>query len=154
AVKVQRKDSQDFCPMWVGDTIYFLSDRDGRTTLYSTDAEGKEVKRLITKPDFDLKWASANGDAIVYEKPAGLFLYDGNTGQSKQVPITVEADLASLRTRFVKVEDSITSAGLSPTGARAVFEARGDVFTVPASKGDARNLTSTSGVAERYPSWS
>src|SRR5262249_20627393 len=65
AVKVQRKGSQDFCPTWVGDTIYFLSDRDGRTTLYSTDAEGKEVKKLLDKPDFDLKWASANGDAIV-----------------------------------------------------------------------------------------
>ncbi|MBY0230618.1 MAG: PDZ domain-containing protein [Gemmataceae bacterium] len=154
-VKVPRKDSNDTCPMWIEGRVYFLSDRDGPVTLYVYDPGTKEVKRLIDNKDqMDIRTASAGPDAIVYEKPGALFVYDLNEGKSTEVKVSIKADLPALRTRIAKVEPLIRSATVSPTGARVAFEARGDIFTVPAAKGDARNLTRTTGVAERDPAWS
>jgi tricorn protease len=162
--KIPRKDSNDFNPMWVGDTIYFLSDRNGPVTLFAYDAttgknangekgEGR-VRQVLENDGMDIKSAGAGPDAIVYERLGSLHLYDLNTGRSRKLNVRIEADLPALRSRFVKVAKHIQSAGLSPTGARAVFEARGDIFTVPSEKGDARDLTNTPGVAERDPAWS
>ncbi|MBS0261875.1 MAG: PD40 domain-containing protein [Planctomycetes bacterium] len=152
--KVPRTDSNDFNPMWVGDTIYFLSDRDGATTLFATDAAGKQVRRVIDPPASDIKSASAGADAIVYERLGQLFLFDLKTNKSQPIPIRVAADLPSVRSKIEKVGKSIQKSGLSPNGARAVFEARGEILTVPAEKGDVRNLTNSPGVAERDPAWS
>ena len=152
--KLPHKDSNDTHPMYLGGRLYFLSDRDGAVTLFEYDAAGKEVRRLFENDGLDIRSASAGPDAIVYEKPGALFVYDLKTNTSKKVPVSIKADLPGIRTRFVSVAPYVQHAGLSPTGTRAVFEARGEIFTVPARKGDVRNLTHTPGVAERDPAWS
>jgi tricorn protease len=152
--KVPRQDSNDFNPMWVGDTVFFLSDRDGPATLFAYDTSSRQVRRVLDNNGMDVKSACAGPDAIVYEQFGSLHLYDLQTGRSRKLEVRIEADLPALRPHFVKAAKDIRSAGLSPTGARAVFEARGDVFTVPAEKGDPHDLTGTSGVAERDPAWS
>lgn len=152
--KVPRDNSNDFCPMWVGNRVYFLSDRNGPITIFAYDTSTRRVSQLTRNDGLDIKSASAGPDAIVYEQFGSLNLLDLKSGQTKRIPVTINGDMLAVRPRYEKVARRITNAGISPTGARAVFEARGEVVTVPAQKGDARNLTNTSGVAERDPAWS
>jgi tricorn protease len=152
--KVPRDNSNDFNPMWVGDTVYFLSDRDGHVTLYSYDTSAKKVARLFENDGLDLKSASAGQGAIVYEQFGSLGLYDLKTGRRSQVKVTVAGDFPEVRERLLRVGSALTNAHVSPTGARAVFEAHGEIITVPAEKGDPRNLTVTPGIMERDPAWS
>jgi tricorn protease len=151
---VPRTDSNDFNPMWIGDRIYFLSDRNGPVTLFSYDPAGHEVNQVLPNEGLDVKAASAGPDAIVYEQFGKLNLFDVKTGQAQPLDVTVAADLETIRPHFVPAGKFILNADLSPSGARAVFETRGEIVTVPAEKGTARNLTNTSGVAERDPAWS
>lgn len=152
--EIPRKNSNDKEPMWVGNKIYFLSDRAGTFTLYSYDTGSKAVKQLIKNDGFDIKSASTDGDSIVYEQLGSIKMLDVNTGQSHDVPIDVAADFPEVRTEFKNVAATVSGASLSPSGVRAVFESRGDIFTVPAGKGDIRNLTQSSDSCERYPAWS
>jgi tricorn protease len=155
--EIPRQNSNDFNPMWVGANVYFLSDRNGRFTLFDYDTKTKRVTQLIKNDGpnaLDIKSASAGQDAIVYEQFGEIRLYDLKTGQTSKVNITLNADLASVRPRYEKVAGRIANAALSPTGARAVFEARGEILSAPADKGDARNLTNSPGVADRDPAWS
>jgi tricorn protease len=152
--KIPHETANDFNPMWVGDRVFFLSDRTGAVTLFAYDTRKKTVAEVVKNGGLDLKSASAGPGAIVYEQFGSIFLYDLKTGKTKPVQISVTADLPEVRPRFVKVAARIHNAGLSPTGARAVFEARGEILTVPAEKGDIRNLTNTPGVNERSPAWS
>jgi len=152
--KVPRINSNDFNPMWVGDRIYFLSDRNGPVTLFSYDLRTGKVSQLIENRGLDIKSAAAGPDAIVYEQFGSLHLYDYATGRTRRVPVRIAGDFPEVRPRFVNVSRRLRNAHISPTGARAVFEARGEIITVPAEKGDARNLTGTPGVMERDPAWS
>ena len=152
--KVPRENSNDFNPMWIGDTVYFLSDRNGPVTLYSYNTSTKKVSQLIRNDGLDIKSASAGQDAIVYEQFGSLNLYDLKSGKTSKVNVTINGDMLEVRAKFEKVGNRIANAQISPTGARAVFEAHGEILTVPAEKGDVRNLTDTPGVAERSPSWS
>ena len=152
--KLPRENSNDKEPVWFQDTVYFLSDRNGPVTLFAYDTKSKTVKQLVENKGFDLKSVSAGPDALVYEQFGGIFLFDPQTGKSTRVNIHVSGDLPSTRPHFEKVAENIQNASISPTGARAVFEARGEILTVPAEKGDIRNLTRTTAVAERDPSWS
>jgi tricorn protease len=152
--KLPRADSNDFNPMWVGDKVYFLSDRNGPITLFNYDTKTKKVAQLIPNNGLDIKSASAGPDGIVYEQFGSLNIYDLKSGKSGKVDVTINGDMLSLRPKYEKVGTRISAAAISPTGARAVFEARGDIISVPAEKGDARNLTNTTNVAERDPSWS
>lgn len=152
--KLPRTNSNDFNPMWVGDKIFFLSDREGAVTIYAYDTGSKKVTQVVKNSGLDIKAASAGDGIIVYEQFGSLRTLDPGSGQTKAVPVRVAGDVASVRPRFVRVGANISNAALSPSGARAVFEARGEILTVPAEKGDARNLTNTSGVAERDPAWS
>src|SRR5215510_10930875 len=152
--KLPRADSNDFNPMWVGDKVYFLSDRSGPITLFAYDTKTKKVAQLIKNNRLDTKSASAGPHGVIYEQFGSLDIYDLKSGKTKPVNITINGDMLSLRPKYEKVGTSISNAAISPTGARAVFEARGDIISVPAEKGDARNLTNTTGVAERDPSWS
>ncbi|HEV8491306.1 MAG TPA: protease, partial [Candidatus Angelobacter sp.] len=152
--QVPRETSNDGNPMWIGGKIYFLSDRNGPFTLFSYDPKDKKVEQALPSKGSDIKSASAGPGAIVYEQFGSLNLFDPATGKSKAVAVTVPADLPNVRPHFKKVESEIASATLSPSGARAVFQAHGEVLTVPAEKGDIRNLTNTPGVMERDPSWS
>jgi tricorn protease len=152
--KLPWKDSNDSDPMWVGNTVYFLSDRDNTTNVYAYHTDTKKVDQLTHHTDFDVMTASASSDAIVYEQAGYIHLLDTKTGQSKQLAIDVSGDLPWARPQFKRVASMIRDAALSPTGVRAVFAARGDIFTVPTDKGDYRNLTRSTAVHDRSPAWS
>ena len=152
--RLPRDNSNDFNPMWVEGKIYFLSDRNGPVTLFDYDPATRKVSQRVENKGFDLKSASAGPGAIVYEQFGGLYLFDLGTGRSQHVAITLRGDLAEVRARWRKVGEDIRDAAISPSGARAVFGARGEILTVPAEKGDVRNLTRTPGVHERFPAWS
>jgi tricorn protease len=156
--KLPREKSNDRYPMWVGDKVYFLSDRNGGYSLFSFDTKSKKVAELVKNNGIDIKSASAfagNGSGVIaYEQFGTIYLYDIKSNRSRKVTIRVAADVATVRPRFDKVGARIFNAHISPTGARAVFEARGEIITVPAEKGDPRNITNTTGVMERDPSWS
>jgi tricorn protease len=152
--KIPRTDSNDINPMWIGDKIYFLSDRNGPMTLFAYDPATKAVTELIKNTGPDIRSASAGPGAIVYEQFGQVGIYDLRSGKSHAVPIQIEADLSEVRPRLQNVEKEVREGRISPTGVRAVFEAHGEILTVPAEKGDIRNLTHTSGVMERAPSWS
>jgi tricorn protease len=152
--KIPRTNTNDSSPMWVGDKIYFLSDRNGPVSLFAYDLKTKHVTEAVHNSGLDIKSASAGPDAIVYEQFGAIYLYTLATGKAQKVDIRVTGDFAEVRPHYLKVGDRIQSADLSPTGTRAVFEAHGDIFTVPAEKGDVRNLTNTPGAVERSPSWS
>ncbi|MBI4908460.1 MAG: PD40 domain-containing protein [Acidobacteria bacterium] len=152
--KVPRANSNDFNPMWAGDRVYFLSDRSGPTTLFYYDVKSKAVREALPGRGLDLKSASLGPDTIVYEQFGGISVYDLKSGKAKQVAIKVSGDFPELRTKLVNVGRRLSSPAVSPNGARALFAARGDVISVPAEKGDARNLTNTTGVMERDPQWS
>ena len=153
-VKVPRDNSNDRNPLWIGDKVYFLSDRNGPITLFEYDPKSQAVKQLIENKGFDIKHASAGPGAIVYEQFGAIYLYDLHSGKTKRVSITVNGDMPQIRPHFEKVEKEIQNAQISPTGMRAVFEAHGEIFTVPAEKGDCRNLTNSPTAADRDPGWS
>ncbi len=153
--KIPRENSNDHHPMWVGDTIYFLSDRNGPVSLFAYDTKSQQVTEALHSDGFDFKTASAGPDAIVIEQFGAIKIYDLSTHQAKNVTIRVVGDIDAVRPHFAKVEPKrIQNFGISPTGARAVFEAWGEIFTVPTDKGDIRNLTHSPAVADRDPAWS
>ena len=152
--KIPRQNSNDVSPMWVGDTVFFLSDRDGPTTLYGYDLGTKRVTRRIDNHGLDIKTASAGPGAIVYEQFGAIRLKDLATGQDAPVPIRLGGELREAMPRWARAGDRLTHAAISPTGVRAAFEARGEIISVPAKKGDARDVTRTTGATERFPSWS
>jgi tricorn protease len=152
--KVPRNNSNDYNPMWIGDKVYFLSDRNGPVTLFSYDSRSRQVKEEVKNTGLDFKSAGAGPDGIVIEQFGGLLLFDVKTGKTKAVPVKIAGDLPEVRERMVNVSRRLSNAHLSPNAARAVFEARGEILTVPAEKGDVRNLTGTPGVMERSPAWS
>jgi tricorn protease len=152
--KIPNSNYNDSNPMWVGGKVVFLSDRSGPITLFSYDPANGKVEQILPNNGLDLKWASSFGDTLAYEQFGAIYLYDLKSRKSKRVDIHLAADITDVRPSMQKVGSKIVNARISPTGARAVFEARGEIFTVPAEKGDVRDLTNTSGVAERDPSWS
>ena len=152
--KLPWNNSNDSYPMWVGDTIYFVSDRNHTANLFSYKVGTRQVTQLTNHEDFDIMTASAGADAVVYEQAGYIHLVDTKTGQTRKLNIDVTGDLPWARPQFKKVAGMIRSAVLSPTGIRAAFEARGEIFTVPAEKGDFRNLTQSSGAHDRNPVWS
>jgi tricorn protease len=153
--KVPRDNSNDHHPMWIGDTVYFLSDRNGPVSLFAYDTKTRQVSESLHSDDLDFKTASAGPDAIVIEQFGAIKLFDLNSHQARNIQIHVTGDLAAVRPHFAKVDPKrIQNFGISATGARAVFEAWGEIFTVPTDKGDIRNLTHSPAVADRDPSWS
>jgi tricorn protease len=152
--KLPRDSSNDFNPMWVGERVFFLSDRNGPVTLFAYDTRGKKVTEVVGNTGLDFKSADAGPGAIVYEQFGSIHLYDLKTGKTRPLQIEVTSDLPEVRPRFEKAAAHIHNAALSPSGSRAVFEARGEIVTVPAEKGDIRNLTNSPGVNERNPAWS
>jgi tricorn protease len=152
--KLPWRNSNDRDPMWVGNTIYFLSDRNFTTNLFAYRLDTKELTQVTHHDDSDIMTAGAGPDAIAYEQNGYIHLFDIANGTTRQLNIQVDGDFAWARPQLKKVAPMIRDAVLSPTGVRAAFDARGDIFTVPAEKGEARNLTRTSGADERSPAWS
>jgi tricorn protease len=152
--RVPRENSNDSKPVWFGNTVYFLSDRNGPVSLFAYDTKAKTVQQLIENKGFDFKSLSAGPDALVYEQFGAIYLYDPASGKPRRVSVTIAGDLPATRSHYDKAGDKVAAAAISPTGVRAVFQVHGDIFTVPGDKGDIRNLTRTTGVAERDPAWS
>jgi len=158
--EIPRQGSNDRYPMWIGDSVYFVSDRAGTATLFAYDTRTKAVTQALAPEALDVLSASAfAGDAasaavIAYERLGSLHLLDVATRSSRPLDVRLDADIATIRRRYEKVGERLRAAGISPTGARAIFEARGEILTVPAEKGDSRNLTNSPGVMERDPAWS
>lgn len=152
--KLPWTNSNDSYPMWIGNTIYFISDRDFTSNLFAYQIDTKKLTKLTNHEDFDIMNASAGSDAVVYEQAGYIHLLDTKTGKGKQLNIEVAGDLPWTRTQFKKADNMIRNAALSPGGVRAAFEARGEIFTVPSAKGDYRNLTASSGAHDRDPAWS
>jgi tricorn protease len=170
--KIPSNNTHDSDPVWIGDQIYFLSDRNGVTgsdpfdnkhygpvSLYRYDTKTKQVTLAVPNQGLDLKTIQAGPGGLVYEQFGSLHLIDlptpGQTGQDHTLAITIHGDLPKLAPHLASISpEEIQNAALSPTGQRAAIEAHGDIFTVPAEKGDTRNLTNTSNAAERSPAWS
>jgi len=155
-VKIPQPDggSNDTGPQWMGDKIYFRSDRNGEFNLFSYDVASKEVKQVTDFKDFPIINMTSGQGKIIFEQGGYLHTWDVTAAPPKKLTIGIATDLLELRPRFVKGNDYIRSANVSPSGSRAVFDFRGDIITVPAEKGDPRNLTQTPGVHEKYPAWS
>jgi tricorn protease len=150
-------DSKDVDPAWVGDTVFFISDRDGVGNVWSFETGSKRLAEATHFTDFDVKtldsWGGAS-PAVVFEQGGTIHELDPKSGREHAVPITASGDFPWMMPRWDDVTARMTNIALSPTGRRIVVEARGEVFTIPVEKGDVRNLTHSSGSAERDPAWS
>ena len=152
--KLPWTNSNDTEPMWIGNTIYFISDRSHTSNLFAYRTDTKQLTQLTQHDDFDIMTASAGADAIVYEQAGYIHLVDAKSGKSTRLNIQATGDLPWARPQFKKVASMIRNYTLSATGVRAAFEARGEIFTVPTEKGDYRNLTQSPGAHDRSPVWS
>ncbi len=156
ATNLTQSADAESIPMWSKTTLYFLSDRDEnkRFNLWAYDTKKSEVRQVTFFKEYDVHFPSIGPRDIVFENAGRLYLLDLRTDQSKEVSITVTTDRSTLKPRLENVAGLTQSATISPTGKRALFEARGDIFSVPVENGIVRNLTRSSGVAERSPAWS
>ncbi len=153
---ITANDAQDIIPMWHEDRIYFLSDRDGlkRMNLYVYDTKDRTTKRLTEFKDFDIKFPSLGDKAIVFENGGWLYTLDLATHKVRKVPVFINDDGNTGRGGLRDVSKNVAGYDVAPDGQRALFCARGEVFTVPAHHGPTRNLTHSSGVHERNAKWS
>jgi tricorn protease len=151
---VPRENSNDSFPVWFGETVYFLSDRNGPVSLFAYDTKAKSVREVVKNDGLDFKWLSGGPDVLAYEQFGSIFLFDPATGASKALEVRLAGDFPEVRPRFAKVDKKLGAATLSPSGKRVAFEARGEILTVPAEKGDIRNVTRSPAVADRDPAWS
>lgn len=146
--------SKDMEPVWLGDRVVFISDRDGVANLWSCDAQGKDLRQHTRFTDDDVKSVDAAAGTVVFERAGALHELDPATGTVRTLSIRATGDFPWMMPRWEDVSARLTNLSLSPTGKRVLVEARGEVFTIPADKGDVRNLTRSSGSAEREPAWS
>ncbi len=142
-------------PVWFKGKVYYMSERDYVSNIWSFDPVTKAEKQITFHKKFDVKSLDANADRIIYEQGGYLHLLDPESGNAKQVAINVQGDMNFARTRWEDVKaGNLRNPNISPNGKRAIFEFRGDIFTFPKEKGNWRNLSNTSGVADRSPVWS
>ncbi|MHC1705866.1 MAG: PDZ domain-containing protein [Tenuifilaceae bacterium] len=144
----------DTDPLWIGDKVYFLSDRNGEFNLYSFDVKSSAIDQITSFKDFPIINISGNLNTIIFEQAGYLHTLALGSKKSQKLTVGIATDLLELRPRFVSGDKYIRSVDISPTGVRAVFDIRGEIITVPAEKGDSRNITQTNGIHEKYPSWS
>ncbi len=144
----------EVCPQWVDNKIFFIADKDGRMNIYVHDLTAKETKQITQHDDFEIQNMNRDDSKIVYSYAGEIYLLNCATYRVDTVSITVSDDRRFMHVHYEGVSDLIESYNISPTGKRAVFEARGDIFTVPKEKGSVNNITKTAGIRERYPVWS
>ncbi len=151
---VTNNDAQDIMPMWIGNEIFFISDRDMTMNIFVYNTETKQTEKVTDYTDFDVKFPSTNGQVIVYENGGYLYKLDPKTRQSTKISISLESDNIYARAEYRKVEDNITAVSMSADGRRLAVTARGEVFDVPNGNGVTKNLTRTPGANDRGADYS
>ncbi|MDH4068936.1 MAG: PDZ domain-containing protein, partial [Ignavibacteria bacterium] len=152
--KLTDNPAQDIIPMWAGERVYFLSDRDQRMNIFVVDLTTNQTRKVTNFTEFDVKFPSVGDKAIVFENGGYLYTLDLATEQVSKVTVALHEDLVSGRDGIIDVSKSVANFEIAPDGNRALFGARGDIFTVPAKHGATRNLTESPGVHERNSKWS
>src|SRR5215211_5518484 len=147
-------DSKDINPVWVDDSVFFISDRDGVANVWEYQTKTKKLAQITKFTDFDVKSMDSGAGTIVFEQAGYVHELDPKSGKSRIVNIVAAGDFPWMMPNWEDVSNRLTNMALSLTGKRVVVEARGEIFTIPADKGDVRNLTNSSGSAERDPAWS
>ncbi|NJD17777.1 MAG: protease [Gemmatimonadetes bacterium] len=153
-VRLPNERTTDRWPVWMGGKIWFVSDRDWAMNVWSYDVATQAVTQVTHFTDAEVKWLAAGPGALALEQDGWIHLLDPATGQTRRLDIEVQGDFPWAEARWEDVSRAVSSASLSPTGKRLLMEARGEVFTVPVESGNARNLTRSSGAADRQPVWS
>ncbi len=153
---ITKNDSNDELPMWNNDDLYYLSDKDAskKFNIWKYNLQSKQHQQITFFNEFDIERPSIGKSEIVFEAGGQLYLLDIRTKKSKEISINAIGDFTALKPQVKKAEKYIHNVRIAPDGNRVIIEARGDVFSVPKKDGITKNLTRTSGVAERYPSWS
>lgn len=144
----------DQIPSWYKNKIYFASDRDLTLNIYSYDTDTKETKQLTNHTEYDVMWPSGDNGQIAYENGGQLYKLNLETGKEERIVVNINFDNPNTLPYYKNVKGDIQSSAVSPTGKIALFDARGDIFSVPAKNGEIINLTNTQGVREMYPAWS
>ncbi|MFD1164098.1 PDZ domain-containing protein [Sphingobacterium daejeonense] len=144
----------DVKPIWLGDKVYFLSDRDKIVNVFSYDVNTKQVSKLTNFSDYDVRTLQGKGSELIFEQAGKLHLLNTANKTTNPIAIHIQADALSKRGHYVDMKDDLRNFEISPTGQRALFEARGEIFTVPKEKGDARNISNSPGSHEKFPAWS
>jgi len=147
-------DSKDTDPVWAEDSVYFISDRDGVANVWQYETRSKKLTQATKFTDFDVKSMDSGAGTIVFEQAGYIHELDPKNGRHRMVSINATGDFPWMMANWEDVSNRLTNMALSPTGRRVVVEARGEIFTIPADKGDVRNLTKSAGSAERDPAWS
>lgn len=147
-------EGTDTSPMWSGNKIYYVSDRDKTANIFCYELDTKKTKKITDHTDYDVKWPGLGPESIVYENGGYLYVLDLKTEKTKKISVQIPDDKALTRPEFISVKDYISEYALSADGKRALFAARGEIFTVPAEKGNTRNLSNASGIREKNPIWS
>ena len=151
---ITENDAQDIFPMWVGEEIYFASDRDMVMNLFAYNTRTKATRKITNFSEYDVKFPSTDGKTIVFENGGWLYKYLPASGECTKIPVTLGADAVYGRAELKKLSGNVRSASLAPDGSRLVVTARGEVFDVPVGKGVTRNLTRSSNSNDRNGSWS
>ena len=147
-------EGTDNFPMWIGGSIYFTSDRERTLNIFKHDISTGELAKITQFDEYDCLWPSRGGARIVFENGGYLYYHDTSTGETKKIDVILESDKPFARPFYKNAKDNIESFSISPSGARAVFAARGEIFTVPAEHGIPRNISRTEGIREMYVEWS
>ena len=146
--------AQDIFPMWIGDEIYFASDRDMTMNIFVYNTRTKTTQKVTNFTDFDVKFPSSNGKLIVFEQAGWIWKLDPATKQAQKIAISIASENIYARPEIMNVARRLTAMSASPDGSRAVVTARGEVFDAPVGNGVTRNLTRTAGAHERAADWS
>lgn len=151
---ITNNDAQDIIPMWIGDKIYFISDRDRTMNLFVYDTKSKQTAKVTDFKEYDIKFPSNHGNLIVFENGGYIYKLDVTNGKPEKISITLTSDNIYARNEIKDGKDYISNVGLSPDGERMVVTSRGEVFDIPTDKGVTKNLTRTPGAHERGAQWS
>ncbi len=153
-VEIPHENASDLCPVWMDDTVYFLSDRNRNMNLFAYNVSSGELKQIVDNGEYDIENLSGDAVHLVYESFGDMYILDPENGKPEKIDVRVPGELRHIRSHYKNVSRQIFNFNLSPSGKRAVFEAHGEILTVPAEKGNIRNLTRSTGVCDRDPAWS
>ncbi|MCR5363922.1 MAG: PDZ domain-containing protein [Bacteroidales bacterium] len=151
---ISKNDAQDIFPMWIGDEIFYVSDRDMIMNIFVYNTKSGQTQKVTNFKDYDVKFPSSDGKVIVFENGGWLYKLDPATRETKKISVTLGSDAVYGRTERKVVKDDVTAASLAPDGSRLVVTARGEVFDLPVGKGVTRNLTRSSNSNDRGAVWS